>query len=439
MKLELRSDRFVYRVQNGNVIITGYNHVGETSVEIPAEIGGFSVKYIDAYAFDHCNVNEITVPEGVEEIYGFAFNSCAHLKKVNLPSTLRRICTNAFYECDCLEYLTIPEDCKIERDPVVGYSFRNFIFSGEEESRYSIDGVIFDRKNDALLMYPAERTDEEYIIPDFVRQISAGAFNNVNSLKRIYIPKTMNSIASHAFDGCTGVEEIVLHDQVEWIEDHAFFGCTSLKHIDIPDSVRGIEAGAFALSGIEKIRLPFGMTHIVNGVFQGCRELRNIEHTEHISSIGRCAFKDCCSLEEIRLSSCIAMLDNGAFENCASLRNVIMPDHTGKTVESGTSGDSLIAIQSGCFSGCTSLTSLIIPRNTRFVKGDAFDRCGSLSKLFIPVSVEEIMGNELGHRTNITDIFYEGSEAEWTRIRKSTRLTDRLSNVAVHYNRTFIE
>lgn len=68
-----------------------------------------SVKRICENAFDCCyTLREVVFNEGLEEIEGAAFSRCENLLKIDLPSTIKRIGDEAFYYCESLYYLTIP-------------------------------------------------------------------------------------------------------------------------------------------------------------------------------------------------------------------------------------------------------------------------------------------------------------------------------------------
>lgn len=65
-----------------------------------------------------CNVhaygNEVivTIPEGVQEIAGYAMQGCSGVKRVVLPTTLRKISQCAFMNCSDLESVYIPDTVK---------------------------------------------------------------------------------------------------------------------------------------------------------------------------------------------------------------------------------------------------------------------------------------------------------------------------------------
>lgn len=55
------------------------------------------------YAYPNCHGEVYSIPEGVEIVHKFAFKSCGNLKELCIPSSIRRIGTNAFYRCSSLE------------------------------------------------------------------------------------------------------------------------------------------------------------------------------------------------------------------------------------------------------------------------------------------------------------------------------------------------
>ena len=66
-------------------------------------------------AFENCtSLEEILIPEGVEEIPERAFYRCHSLKSIQLPSTLRKIGKEAFAFCIQLEDILLPESVVVE-------------------------------------------------------------------------------------------------------------------------------------------------------------------------------------------------------------------------------------------------------------------------------------------------------------------------------------
>lgn len=102
---------FRYYVDNGNVTIIGLDEGLETAenINIPSEINGYPVKFINGFSFENNNyITSVTIPNTVVEIGDSAFKECSNLTTVSLSSGIIRIDGGAFYNCEKLSNFTIP-------------------------------------------------------------------------------------------------------------------------------------------------------------------------------------------------------------------------------------------------------------------------------------------------------------------------------------------
>lgn len=98
--------KFVCNTGSHQAILAGHTYTSGYNVqlEIPAtfDVDGtsYAVTEIADGAFYNCNIlSEVTVPEGVKRIGESAFPYCYNLSRVSLPSTLQSIGDYAFYGC----------------------------------------------------------------------------------------------------------------------------------------------------------------------------------------------------------------------------------------------------------------------------------------------------------------------------------------------------
>lgn len=70
------------------------------------------IKTIGRCAFQKCPIENVVLPEGLEEIQPNAFEG-AQMTSLHLPSTLQYIRNNAFMNCNNLTNVTIPENVKL--------------------------------------------------------------------------------------------------------------------------------------------------------------------------------------------------------------------------------------------------------------------------------------------------------------------------------------
>ncbi len=79
------------------------------TVVIPESIEGVAVKVIGKRAFVNAKIESLVLNEGLEEIAEGAFGSCAQLKEIYFPSSLRRIGQGAFVKNTALSELKLNE------------------------------------------------------------------------------------------------------------------------------------------------------------------------------------------------------------------------------------------------------------------------------------------------------------------------------------------
>jgi hypothetical protein len=145
-------------------------------------------------------IEELVLPEGVEEIGMSAFSHLPALKRVSLPESLTRISDHAFRGCAALEELVFP-------DTVTHIGTSAFAECG------------------ALA---------EVHLPSGLEKLSWGVFESAKSLKQIILPASVNYISEAVFRNCTSLENVEVLGELSYIGYDAFFNCPMLR--DVPAS-----------------------------------------------------------------------------------------------------------------------------------------------------------------------------------------------------------
>jgi hypothetical protein len=141
-----------------------------------------------------------------------------------------------------------------------------------------VDGVLYNKNRTTLLVYPADKTDRTFTIPNGVTSIGEYAFESCKNLTSIIIPNSMTSIGENAFFQCENLTSVTIPTSVTSIGNSAFQQCTSLKSINIPTSVTSIGNMAFN-----------GCLNLTSVTFQGTissRNFRNVSYEGGILYIG---------------------------------------------------------------------------------------------------------------------------------------------------------
>ena len=185
---------------------------------------GRILKKVDSQRF---TCEEYTIPEGVEIMEGTFGLTNSRLRKIHLPSTLRKMEDNTFIRCP-LEEIELPE------------------------------GIIE--------------------VPDYMCE-------SCEELEKVVLPSTIKRINHGAFNCCIKLPSIDLPDSIETIDCSVFRYCESLKGVTLPLKITFLGDELFYFSGIESIEIHKNITEIGQRVFCGCNNLKHLVIPESVISI----------------------------------------------------------------------------------------------------------------------------------------------------------
>ena len=216
-------------------------------LEIPAELGGYPVVGLGAYAlctYDFAGGRDfsIIVPEGVRFMTSDAFLCCHAATRISFPSTLDDLPESSFYHVSA------------EIDFPNG------------NPRYSCEnGFLIDRDTQTLL-YAAPSSQGQPI--PAVRRLGDSALDNWKPAgNEIRLPDTLESIGPYALDGqYTGdfspLAALILPDGVRELSDCSIYGCWEIQLLRFPATLTEIPAYCVANCGLGAVEIPEGVTRI---------------------------------------------------------------------------------------------------------------------------------------------------------------------------------
>ena len=460
-------DGYLFYEDGETCYLLGYTG-SETELTLPADCHGKGYE-IYQYAFYECGgITSVTIPDSVTSIVDDAFSGCNSLIQVeNGVSYVDR------WVIDCDGSTTTVS----LREDTVGIADRAFYFC------------------DSLV---------SVTIPDSVTSIGERAFSDCTNLTSVMIPGSVTSIGYKAFYNCSSLTMVTIGDSVTSIGEDAFFGCDSLISVTIGDSVTSIGSHAFlwcyklvevrnlsgltitkgssdnghvgdyALdvytdattpskifetedgylfyedgetcyllgytgseteltlpadchgkgyeiyeyafyerAGITSVTIGDAVTSIGDWAFYSCDGLTSVTIGDSVTSIGDVAFCSCESLTSVTIGDSVTSIDGDAFEHCDSLTsitvssanpaykdidgNLYTKDGTtllqyaaGKQDTSFTVPDSVTSIGDDAFYECDHLTTVTIGDSVTSIGGWAFAYCDSLTSVTIPDSVTSI-------------------------------------------------
>lgn len=95
---------------DGRVSIQNYTG-NESIITLPTELDGNTITIVSNLIKDNSTVKKVIIPEGIKEIYTYAFKDCPNLTEIVIPSTITNIQKNFVYNCPQAKYI-MPDTIK---------------------------------------------------------------------------------------------------------------------------------------------------------------------------------------------------------------------------------------------------------------------------------------------------------------------------------------
>lgn len=149
--------------------------------------------------------------------------------------------------------------------------------------------------------------------------------NTVVNIPRTINGKTVVEIENNAFANNTTVTKVIVPSTVTVINVAAFQSTPNLKEVRLSKNLTELSDKAFFNSGIESIRIPAGVTDIVDSCFENCPSLETVTFSKGLKTLGENAFKGCIALKTVVLPDGLESLGGSTFEGCINLESVTIP------------------------------------------------------------------------------------------------------------------
>lgn len=200
---------FIYEAYEGEFItyayITGY--IGnEKDITIPAELGGHRVLVVYDYAFSKCDIERVSIENGVQHINDYAFKNCSSLKQVTLASSVSKIGYGAFENCTQLTSIT---SSRAENIDISSVAFEN---SGITTSPEALENGFYQIGN--TIAYVNKDFAGKVVIPEGVTVLENSLFAYSTKITEVQLPSTLTEIGRVCFYGCEALEKINLNENI---------------------------------------------------------------------------------------------------------------------------------------------------------------------------------------------------------------------------------
>ena len=397
-------------------------------------------KYRDA-------IRSIVIESGVTGISGYAFADCYAAETVNISDTVTSIGNGAFTSCWELSAINVAAD---------------------NTAYCSVDGVVYDKDMTELVVYPIDRSENEYTIPDGVKSIAPAALEDCNRLYSITLPASLTGVNVYVFWRMYNLTQIIVDENnAEWCSvDGVLFN--KAKTIltaypknkagfsySIPDGTQEIGDHAFwENNNLCTVTLPDGLSTINCNAFTGIRSLKTVSIPASVSAIGYAAFLECSELSTVNYGDTIEQWnalsigpDNEPLKTATiHCTNGDIAPHgscgdeltwkfeNGKVTVSGTGAmyefdwaddipwakfadeikavvieNGVTSICSDAFSYCAALESVSLPASLTVIGEWSFSHCSKLESITLPDGIQTIGDGAFQGCSSIKSVVFPNS------------------------------
>lgn len=358
---------------------------------------------IGNFAFEGAGLKTVAFPK-VASIGISAFSGCA-LESVVLPSTLTKLGSTAFAQCNSLESM----DISATSLTTLGTSFANCPKLKTAKLPAGLSVIEAGAFENCASLVSLDLTPFPLTTIGRTTNTAKGAFEGCSSLTEVKLPNTVTSVGTGTFAGCASLVTSDLSAlSIPQLGVNMYSGCTALTGVTLPDTVTSLPMGAFAnCESLTSFVVPSTVTTIASS-FTGCTNLASIDIPEGVTSLAG-SFADCSSLTAIEVPSTVTNIGANTFAGCTSLGGLSLPE-------------SVTAIGAGAFARCSSLTEIALPDAIAEIGAGAFWGSG-ISHVKAPANLFEdvpaglftselIYGNSAIGRTSPLFISTYDSESE---------------------------
>ena len=297
---------------------SGITYTANNVVRIEIPIGTVKVSDAMKVANGYTALKTVVIPEGATEILKYGFKARDNgtnspLVSISLPSTLTVIGEEAFYCCNSLTELVIPEG--VTEIP------KNMAYCATGLTNIEFPSTLTTIREYA---FRSANLSGGVVIPEGVTTIGDYAFKATN-VTSVYIPSTITTLGKEVFREC--YELTVVNSKSSIIGDYMFYDCRKISTVTL-DNIVNINQRALYIAGgqtgsLTSVTIPNGIKTIGDYAFIR-QALVEIEVPASVETLGDGVFMECKSLEKAVVLN--NQLCKEMFKNCSNLKELVITD-----------------------------------------------------------------------------------------------------------------
>ena len=438
------------------------SYTGQAGVQIIGYVGGQNV---------------VVVPEQINglpvlKLQGTFYNNTS-ITQITLPRTLLEIGENTFSGCTSLHTIEVTEEEVTTQQPVTTQMTTTQATTTQAATTQVIaEGTTDTTSEEATSEDKTKELSTEQVTTQATTSAPATTTQkqqNTNKKGTVFLPDGVRSIGNGAFDNCKSIEEVHINRDLTFVGVRSFFKCTSLRkfvvdennncyiadaygvlyqkivgedvsaYTGVPsdpsavtyhlvrwpiaapmntydfsasgglypmhDAMTKIESYAFENVNFNGIGLKIGAPCYVIGdyAFYQCNNLSGeVTFDANCKTVllGNYAFSGNETIHQLTLPVTVKTVGAYCFANCTNLDTVIFSQgltsimegafYNCRTLHTITIPEGITTIENATFSECTNLGIVILPQSLTTIGDEAFKNCVTIHEMVIPPNVKYV-------------------------------------------------
>ena len=349
------------------------------------------------------NTGSLTIPDSVTAIGEGAFSNVEGLKKIIIPSTVKRIEQNAFRYNSTLEEVIMQE--KINADGTI----EGVEYIGSYAFMQCPSLTTVQMANSVTEIEPYVFYDDENLqninISKKLKVIGVAIFSGCKSLVKIEIPEGVEKIDNSAFSRCMSLQTIKLPSTLKTIYGTAFGNCPKLSNIEIPESNKNFEfKNGILLGKLEDdkremtiilesaikdntLTVPDKVVSLKNGQIDAFTQITTVKIPKSVENIeARFFHRNITNIEIDDANPKYEVVNNAIYTKESYSEEIEIVRYFGNesTVEIK---DKTKIIKEYCFRYKTNMTKVELPNSLEKIESQAFNECRNLKSIELGANV----------------------------------------------------
>ena len=152
----------------------------------------------------------------------------------------------------------------------------------------SIDGMIYTKDGESLVLCPSGRT-KKVVIADGTKSIETSAFKD-SKVKSVICPDSLQNICCLAFNECPKLQHVDFGKGITLLggmQRPVFYKCDALKKVEFPPQIKYLGENLFSRClNLSKIILHEGLEKIGPNAFPSCKNVDTVKFPASLTYVG---------------------------------------------------------------------------------------------------------------------------------------------------------